>query len=206
MSGMRPLLKSVLTIGVLSGGYVAIPRYIRIQLPGPQRLVPAKDLRVVSLQQAMEAPRAGYVTVTFLYLSNLPPQVAVELSNDVKKWRKKGVAIHAYAIDPVPWKDHIAPYVRDIGLDVQPTWIEMPDGAECAFNQMAAVKYFTHRDIDPRVTIPLLTIALTDREGNIASTYAINVPNGGEVDPSEFDNALVSFSNSVTRVIRATGP
>jgi len=203
---MRSLLKSVLTVGVLGVGYTAVPRYIRIQLPGPQRLIPARKLNVVSLEQAMAAPRAGYVTVTFLYLSNLPPQVAVELSDDVKQWRKKGVAIHAYAIDPVPARDEVAAYVRNIGLDVQPTWIEMPDGAECAFNQMAAVKYFTHKDVDPRVTIPLLSIALTDRDGNLASTYAIHVPNGGEVDPSEFDNALVSFNNSVTRAVRGHAP
>ena len=201
---MRKLLKYVLTLTVVGVAYAAVPKYIRIQLPGPHRLIPAKDLQVVSLQEAMEPPRTGYVHVTFLYLSNLPPKVAVELAADVKKWRKQGVGVRAYAIDPVSWKKEVAPYVRDIGLDVPPTWIEMPDGAACAFNQMEAVKYFTSRDIDPRVTIPLLTLALTDRSGKLASTYAITVPNGGEFDPSEFDGALMSFNNTVLRTARAT--
>lgn len=200
---MRPVVKGVIGCLVAAGGYVAIPREIRVRLPGPRMLMPAPKLQTVSLEQAMAAPRSGYVGVTFLYLSNLPPAVAVELSDDVRAWKKKGVAVRGYAIDPVPVKDEIAKYVRNIGLDIPPTWIEMPDGAECAFNQMAAVKYFTNRDIDPRVTIPLLTIALTDRSGNLLSSYAITVPNGGEVDPSEFNGALMSFNNSVTRAVRA---
>jgi hypothetical protein len=200
---MKPLAKFVIGSLAIGGGYAAIPREIRIQLPGPHQLVPAKKLTTVTLEQAMASPRAGYVTVTFLYLSNLPPNVAVELANDVKGWREKGVAVRAYSIDPVPWKGEIASYVRDIGLDVTPTWIEMPDGAACAFNQMAAVKYFSNRDVDPQVRIPLLTLALTDRDGRIVSTYAIEVPNGGEFDPSEFNGALMSFNNSVTRATRA---
>jgi hypothetical protein len=203
---MRPIVKTVITLVVVGVGYSALPKYIRIQLPGPRQLVPAKKLQTVSLEQAMAAPRSGYVTVTFLYLSNLPPNLAVELADDVKGWRKKGVAVRAYAIDPVPWKDQIAGYARDIGLDVQPTWIEMPDGAACAFNQMAAVKYFTRREIDPSQTIPLLHLALTDPEGQVISTYAVTVPNGGEFDPSEFDGALMSFNNSVVRTVRAARP
>jgi hypothetical protein len=200
---MKTLAKAVIGTAVAGVAYAAVPREIRIQLPGPHWLLPAKPLQTVSLEQAMAAPRAGYVTVTFLYLSNLPPQVAVELANDVKTWRKKGVAVRAYSIDPVPGKGDIARYVRNIGLDITPTWIEMPDGAECAFNQMNAVKFFSNRNIDPRVTIPLLTLALTDRDGNLKSTYAVEVPNGGEVDPSDFDNALVSFNNSVKRAASA---
>jgi hypothetical protein len=138
---MKALAKTLIGAAVVGGGYVAVPREIRIQLPGPHWLIPAKKLQTVSLEQAMAAPREGYVTVTFLYLSNLPPQVAVELGNDIKAWRKKGVAVRAYSIDPVPEKNEIASYVRNIGLDITPTWIEMPDGAECAFNQMNAVKF-----------------------------------------------------------------
>ena len=199
---MKALAKALIGTAVAGAAYTAVPRQIRIQLPGPHWLIPAQNLRTVSLEEAMAAPRAGYVTVTFLYLSTLPPNVAVELTRDVKAWRAKGVAVRAYSIDPVPAKDEIAKYVRNIGLDVAPTWIEMPDGAACAFEQMNAVKYFSHRDIDPRVTIPLLTLALTDRDGNIRSTYAIEVPNGGDIDISEFDNALVSFNNSVIRTAR----
>ena len=202
---MRAFLKVLAFCLVLGGGYALIPREIRIQLPGPHMLIRPKSLTTVTLEQAMAPPRAGYVTVTFLYLSNLPPNVAVELADDVKAWRKKGVAVRAFAIDPVSWKDDVAGYVRDIGLDVQPTWIEMPDGAACAFNQMNAVKYFTKMDVDPRVTIPLLTLALTDRDGTLASTYAIHVPNGGGIDPSEFNGALMSFSNSVVRATRQGG-
>jgi hypothetical protein len=199
---MRAFLKTIAVLVVAAVAYAFIPREIRIQLPGPHRLVRARSLQTVSLEQAMAPPRAGYVTVTFLYLSNLPPKVAVELADDVKAWRKKGVAVRAFAIDPVSWKGEVASYVRDIGLDVQPTWIEMPDGAACAFNQMNAVKYFTKLDVDPRVTIPLLTLALTDRDGTLRSTYAIHVPNGGAIDLSEFDGALMSFNNSVTRTAR----
>lgn len=199
---MKPLIKAVIGCIVAGGGYAAVPREIRIQLPGPHQLVPAKKLQTVTLEQAMASPRAGFVTVTFLYLSNLPPNVAVELSDDVKAWRKKGVAVRAYAIDPVQWKGEIAKYVRDIGLDVTPTWIEMPNGEACAFNQMEAVKYFSNRDIDPRVTIPLLTLALTDRDGKIVSTYAVEAPNGGAIDPVDFNGALMSFNNSVTRASR----
>jgi len=200
---MKALAKMLIGTAVAGGGYAAVPREIRIQLPGPHWLIPAKELKTVSLEEAMATPRAGYVTVTFLYLSTLPPNVAVELTKDVKAWREKGVAVRAYSIDPVPAKGDIAKYVRNIGLDVTPTWIEMPDGAACAFEQMNAVKYFSHRDIDPSVTLPLLTLALTDRDGNIKSTYAIEVQNGGEFDPSEFDNALMSFNNSVTRAVKA---
>ena len=199
---MRPLLKLVLALGVLGGGYAALPERIRLQLPGSHLFTPVKQLHTVSLEQAMAAPRAGYVTVTFLYLSVLPPNVASELSSDVRAWRKNGVAVRGFAIDPVPAKGDVAKFVRDIGLDIQPTWIEMPDGAACAFNQMEAVKYFTKRDIDPRVTVPLLHLALTDRDGQLLSTYAITAPNGGAVDPTEWDNALVSFNNSVKRAAR----
>src|SRR3954465_12577994 len=129
---MKTLVKALIGTAVVGGGYAAVPREIRIQLPGPHWLIPAKKLQTVSLEQAMATPREGYVTVTFLYLSNLPPQVAVELANDVKAWRRRGVAVRAYSIDPVPAKGDIATYVRNIGLDVTPTWIEMPDGAECA--------------------------------------------------------------------------
>jgi hypothetical protein len=203
---MRPFIKGVLVCAVASVAYAAVPRQIRIQLPGPRSLLPAKKLQTVSLEQAMADPRHGFVTVTFLYLSNLPPNVAIELVDDVKAWRKRGVAVRAYAIDPVPARGDIAKYVRDIGLDVTPTWIEMPDGAECAFNQMKAVNYFTGRTIDPAVTIPLLALALTDVEGRTLSTYAVTVPNGGEFDPADFDGALLPFSNSVTRAVRLATP
>lgn len=200
---MKTLAKALIGTAVAGVAYTAVPREIRIQLPGPHWLIPAKKLQTVSLEEAMATPRKGYVTVTFLYLSTLPPNVAVELTNDVKAWRSKGVAVRAYSIDPVPAKGDIATYVRNIGLDVTPTWIEMPDGAACAFEQMNAVKYFSNRDIDPRVTIPLLTLALTDRDGNITSTYAVEAPNGGEIDISDYNNALMSFNNSVTRAVRA---
>lgn len=199
---MRPFLKMVLALGLIGGGIAALPESVRLQIPGIRQLAPVKQLQVVSLEQAMAPPRAGYVTVTFLYLSVLPPNVSKELANDVKAWRKKGVAVRAFAIDPVPAKATVAPFVREIGLDVQPTWIEMPEGAACAFNQMAAVKYFTKTDIDPRVTVPLLHLALTDKDGQLVSTYAITAPNGGAVDMSLWDNALVSFNNSVVRATR----
>jgi hypothetical protein len=199
---MRALLKFVLVIGVLGVGYAALPEHIRLQLPGSHLLTPVKELQTVSLEQAMAAPRAGYVTVTFLYLSVLPPNVASELSSDVRAWRKKGVAVRGFAIDPVPAKGDVAKFVHDIGLDIPPTWIEMPDGAACAFNQMEAVKYFTKQQIDPRVTVPLLHLALTDRDGQLLSTYAITAPNGGAVDPTLWDNALMSFNNSVVRAVR----
>ncbi len=198
------LIAKVLLVSVVAGvAYVAVPRTILIQIPGSRSFIRAKPLETVSLEQAIAQPRAGDLTVTFLYLSNLPPQVAVELSDDVKAWRKKGVAVRGYSIDPVPVRGEIANYVRDIGLDVPPVWIEMPNGAECAFNQMRAVNFFSGRQIDPSVTIPLLTLALTDRDGNTVGTYSLNVPNGGEIDLSMFDGALIPFNNSVTRAARA---
>jgi hypothetical protein len=202
-TGMKTAVKAVIWSVVAVGVYAAIPQQIRIQLPSPRWVMPAQDLKTVSLEEALAAPRSGYVTVTFLYLSDLPPNVAVELAKDVAAWRKKGVNVRGYSIDPVRWKADVPKYVRNIGLDVAPVWIEMPDGAACAFKQMEAVKYFTGLDIDPQVTIPLLTLALTDRDGHLASSYAVKVPNGVAFDPSELDNALMSFNNSVTRVVRA---
>ena len=172
---MRALLKLVVVIAVLGGGYAALPEHIRLQLPGSRLLTPVKELQTVSLEQAMAAPRAGYVTVTFLYLSVLPPNVASELSSDVRAWRKKGVAVRGFAIDPVPAKGDVAQFVHDIGLDIPPTWIRMPDGAACA---------------------------LTDRDGQLLSTYAITAPNGAPVDFTQWDNALMSFNNSVVRAVR----
>jgi len=200
---MHKVIKAALTLTIAGVAYAAVPRQIRIQLPGPRYLLPTKPVQTVSLQQAMAEPRAGYVTVTFLYLSNLPGNVAIELVDDVKVWKQKGVAVRAYSIDPVPWKSGIARYAKNIGLDVQPSWIEMPDGAACAFNQMEAVKYFTNRDIDPQVNIPMLTLALTDRDGKTITTYAVTVPNGEAFDPSDLDGALLPFSNAVTRAARA---
>lgn len=199
---MRALLKLVLVIGLVGVGMKMLSESGRFEMPGMRRLASVKPLQVVSLEQAMAPPRAGYVTVTFLYLSVLPPNVSKELAADVRAWRKKGVAVRAFAIDPVPAKETVAPFVRDIGLDVQPTWIEMPEGAACSFNQMAAVKYFTKTEIDPRVTVPLLHLALTDKDGQLLSTYGITAPNGGFVDPTQWDNALMSFSNAVVRATR----
>jgi hypothetical protein len=199
---MKRFLKPVIVCAVAAVGYKAVPREVRLQLPSPRWLIPAKPLQTVSIEQALSPPTKGYVTVTLLYLSNLPPNVAVELSDDVKRWREKGVALRAYSIDPVRDRDGIAKYVRDIALDVPPTWIQMPDGAECAFEQIRAVNFFTGRQIDPSQTIPLLTLVLTDRDGYVVNSYSVNVANGGDVDLADFNGALLPFNNQVTRAVR----
>src|SRR4051812_47301083 len=155
---MRALFKLVILGVAGTVVYRALPPDVKERIPRPWAQVPLKPLRTISISEAISIPASGVPTVTFLYLSALPSNVEEDLAKNIKAWRKRGIEVRGYSIDPVRQKDSIASYVRHAGFDIDPTWIEMPDGPACAFNQMRAVNYFTQKTLDPQVTIPLLSL------------------------------------------------
>ena len=198
-------IKYLILCGLAVGVYKVLPPDMK---PSLRMLSATKPLETVTLEQAIarQDESRGAVTVSFLYLSALPPQVAGDLVRDVRQWKKSGVAVHAFSIDPVPDRTSVAKYLRNIGLDVSPVWIRMPEGDQCAFEQLRAADAFRGL-ATPELgeIIPLLTLILRDRNGKVVRTQSVSVPNGEALDPSQFDQALYSFETRVRSTLRGSG-